>query len=125
LVKPQSLLPDGPPNSVGKIYNPDGSIKQERAYGPSGEAVRDRDYNHSGNNLEFPHDHVWENGKRGDEHIPVTDPEKGVDVTDVTKVVIGGVAVAGAAYVVYRVIRFLQSLAPPLWWTIPANAIAP
>jgi RHS repeat-associated protein len=31
----------------------------------------------------------------------------------------------GAAYVAYRCIRMLPSLAPPLWWTIPANAAIP
>lgn len=36
------------------------------------------------------------------------------------------VATAGVvAYGAYRFIRFLPSLAPPLWWTIPANAVAP
>ena len=120
--KPSSLPPAGTPNSVGKHYNPDGSLKQERAYGPNGQPVRDRDYNHSGKDLEFPHDHVWENGERGSEHIPVTDPEKGVDVT---KVIVGGVAVAGTAYIIYRGVRMLPSLAPPLWWTIPANVVIP
>jgi hypothetical protein len=32
---------------------------------------------------------------------------------------------AAAAYVVYRVVRFIPSLFPPLWWTIPANAVIP
>src|ERR1044072_1175394 len=36
---------------------------------------------------------------------------------------IAGLAVAG--YVAYRVIRFLPSLAPPLWWSIPANLAIP
>ncbi|MGQ5522386.1 hypothetical protein ACUHMQ_03895 [Chitinimonas sp. PSY-7] len=30
-----------------------------------------------------------------------------------------------AAYVAYRCARMLPSLLPPLWWTIPANAVAP
>ncbi|EMM4700304.1 Rhs family protein, partial [Escherichia coli] len=25
----------------------------------------------------------------------------------------------------YRVIRFIPSLAPPLWWSIPANVVTP
>jgi hypothetical protein len=38
-----------------------------------------------------------------------------------------GDAVLGTAalYGAYRVIRFLPSLLPPLWWTAPANALAP
>ena len=35
------------------------------------------------------------------------------------------VAGAGAAYIVYRIVRFLPSLLPPLWGTIPANAAIP
>jgi hypothetical protein len=34
-------------------------------------------------------------------------------------------ATVGAGYVAYRVIRFLPSLAPPLWWTIPENLAVP
>ena len=30
-----------------------------------------------------------------------------------------------AGYVIYRVIRFIPSLAPPLWWSIPANVVTP
>ncbi len=32
---------------------------------------------------------------------------------------------AGVAYVIYRCIRMVPSFAPPLWWTIPANAAIP
>lgn len=37
--------------------------------------------------------------------------------------VIGGSAAAG--YAIYRGLRMLPSLAPPLWWTIPANIVTP
>jgi RHS repeat-associated protein len=39
--------------------------------------------------------------------------------------VAAGVGIGVGLYVTYRVIRFLPSLAPPLWWTIPANAAIP
>jgi RHS repeat-associated protein len=32
---------------------------------------------------------------------------------------------AAAAYILYRVLRFLPSLYPPLWWTIPENLALP
>ena len=67
----RSLPKEGEPNSLSELYNPDGSIKQKRWYGPDGKAIHDRDYNHSGN-VEFPHDHSWENGKRKDEHEPLS-----------------------------------------------------
>ena len=38
------------------------------------------------------------------------------------KIVLGG---AVGAYVIYRIIRFIPSLFPPLWPTIPANATIP
>ncbi|WP_232353143.1 Rhs family protein [Hafnia alvei] len=34
-------------------------------------------------------------------------------------------ATIGAGYIVYRVIRFIPSLALPLWWPIPVNAVTP
>lgn len=39
--------------------------------------------------------------------------------------VVKAAAGVGAAYVAYRCIRMLPSLAPPLWWTIPSNAAVP
>jgi len=30
-----------------------------------------------------------------------------------------------AGYAIYRGLRMLPSLAPPLWWTIPANIVTP
>ena len=39
--------------------------------------------------------------------------------------VILGVSGAVVLYAGYRLIRFLPSLLPPLWWTLPANALAP
>ena len=63
-----SLPYRGEPNSKDTLYNPDGSIKQERWYGPDRLPQRDRDYNHPGD-MPFPHDHVWKDGKRGKEHL--------------------------------------------------------
>ena len=64
-----SLPPKGEPNSSQTLLNPDGTPKQKRWYDPDGNAERDRDYNHAGD-MPFPHDHVWDNGKRGKEHLP-------------------------------------------------------
>ncbi|MCM1416358.1 MAG: hypothetical protein NC430_10600 [bacterium] len=36
-----------------------------------------------------------------------------------------GAASVAVLYLLYRAIRFIPSLAPPLWWTIPANAACP
>lgn len=77
----------GEPGSSRTLPNPDGTPKQKRWYGPDGNAERDRDYNHSGN-VPFPHDHVWENGKRGKEHLPPS-PEFEFSL----KSIIGGIVV--------------------------------
>lgn len=34
-------------------------------------------------------------------------------------------ASAAAGYIIYRGVRILPSLVPPLWWTIPANIAVP
>ena len=64
-----SLPRKGEPNSSETLYNPDGTPKQKRWYDGEGNAERDRDYNHGGKES-FPHDHIWDNGKRGKEHLP-------------------------------------------------------
>ena len=103
LAENTSKLPHyGAPNSVGRIYNPDGSIKQERKYGPNGEPERDRDYNHPGN-MEFPHDHVWSNGKRVKDHIPV--PNAGRD--NGLEIAIG-IASIGLGYTIHMGIKDIQ-----------------
>jgi hypothetical protein len=52
--------------------------------------------------------------------------EKGCEVKDnTTKIVVVGAGAVVAGYLIYRGIRMLPSLLPPLWWTIPANAAIP
>ena len=65
-----SLPKKGDPGSSQTLPNPDGTPKQKRWYGPDGNPERDRDYNHPGD-MPFPHDHKWENGERGKEHLPL------------------------------------------------------
>jgi len=42
-----------------------------------------------------------------------------------TRDIVEGVGAVGAGYLIYRGVRMLPSLLPPLWWTIPANAAIP
>ena len=93
-----SLPATGDPNSEQVLRNPDGTPKQKRWYGPDGKPERDRDYNHSGEGP-FPHDHEWNDGKRGTDHLPPSpkyefswEPVLGVGIVVVC--VIGGVVVA-------------------------------
>ena len=56
-------------------------------------------------------------------------PRTAEPVRDGTQIPVREVAaVAGIGiglYIAYRVVRFLPSLFPPLWWTAPANALVP
>ncbi len=47
--------------------------------------------------------------------------DSGSDCETAVKVV----AVGGATYIIYRCVRMIPSLFPPLWGTIPANAAIP
>jgi RHS repeat-associated protein len=72
---PQSLPKTGEPNSKSTLYNPDGSVKQERVYGPDGKAQQDTDYNHPGVNHDFPHNHDWDWSRtppRGPAYVTLT-----------------------------------------------------
>lgn len=50
---------------------------------------------------------------------------KRVELQDIGKGLVVGAAAAGTGYLIYRGVRLLPSLLPPLWWTIPANLLAP
>lgn len=45
--------------------------------------------------------------------------------TSTTEVVVATGATIGTGYIIYRVIRMIPSLAPPLWPKIPVNVVAP
>ena len=89
-----SLPTEGEPGTSRTLNNPDGTPKQKRWYGPDGKAERGRDYNHTGN-MPFPHDHEWNNGKRGKEHLaPSPDYEYSLEPTH-------GVAWVGLCTIVF------------------------
>ena len=51
--------------------------------------------------------------------------ESRFSVDDVGKGVLVGGAAVGTGYLIYRGVRMIPSLLPPLWWTIPANVACP
>ena len=53
---------------------------------------------------------------------PVGEENKG---SDTAKAVGAGLAAVGAGYLIYRAVRMIPSLAPPLWPTIPVNLAVP
>jgi RHS repeat-associated protein len=52
-------------------------------------------------------------------------PAEGEGVKEAARTAVKTGATIGAGYIAYRVIRFIPSLFPPLWWTIPENAAIP
>lgn len=66
---------------------------------------------------------------KGEEHGRRAKGNRGVKKSDVVENVGKGLAVVGGTaavgYAAYRGLRMLPSLAPPLWWTIPANIVVP
>ena len=58
----------------------------------------------------------------GQKQIPASLRPSGSVNAQRVGIVVGGVA---AGYLIYRGVRMLPSLAPPLWWTIPFNAALP
>lgn len=57
--------------------------------------------------------------------VPVTSPRPVRTPVVTPRAVAGGVAAVGLGYLIYRGIRMIPSLAPPLWWTIPGNLAVP
>ena len=138
---PHSLPARGAPGSIGRQYTEDGNLARERIYGPDGKAEKDIDYSDHGNPKEHPdvpHQHDWnwdgDKGKRDEEPKPLDDEGKKQSSKDKQEFRLNpdfakGIFVAGAAvgtgYVIYRGVRMLPSMLPPLWWTIPGNLVIP
>ena len=57
--------------------------------------------------------------------VPTAKEWKNPSNTSAAKVVVGGAATIGGGYLLYRGLRMIPSLFPPLWPTIPANAAIP
>lgn len=68
----------GNPNSIGRIFYPDGSPKQEREYGPDARPVVDHDH-HPGEDVGYDHDHDWNWGKKPPRQ-PAREPNKAAAV---------------------------------------------
>jgi len=100
-----------------QVRNPDGSESGTRIDGghhPS---------SHPDPRAQGPHAHVpGATNPDGTPWLPVR-PEPVPLVTG--NQVLGGAAVIGGGYLIYRGARMVPSLFPPLWWTIPINAGTP
>ncbi len=107
----------GEPNSTVKKPNGD-----TRAYGPDGRATKDTDYSHPSRHPELknPHEHDWKWDNNG-----VPNRGKAHNFENIGVALGTGVGIGFGGYLLYRGIRMIPSLFPALWWTIPANVVAP
>jgi len=99
---------------------------------PNGERYRDPD----GRTLDWHKGREGQPGWKGKDHWHDDGGKKhlppGTEVPDpaplpsgARRALVGGAAAVGAGYLIYRGVRMVPSLLPPLWWTIPANAAVP
>ena len=116
---PNSLPTKSKPNST--LTRKDG--QQKRDYGPDGRAVKDTDYEGKRHpNLDVPHYHGWEWDENDIPHrSPAYDDNHPLPTDDAAKIALG----VTAGYLIYRCVRLIPSLLPPLWPTIPANVAIP
>lgn len=91
-LSPHSLDVKGIPNSVGKQYNPDGTVARERVYGDDGNAVVDHDYQDNHPEIGPSHDHKWDwsgsKPERGDAENPNKISNYGMPDNETTIVVV-------------------------------------
>lgn len=58
------------------------------------------------------------------EEVLVKEKEE-ADLKRVAKGIAEGAGIVAGGYILYRIIRMIPSLFPPLWWTAPINAACP
>ena len=67
----------------------------------------------------------WDWDEKAEQHEKSNQEDDESNSEDATKYLLGAVAVSGTAYLLYRLVRLIPSLIPPLWFTLPANAVIP
>ncbi|WP_143186398.1 DUF6531 domain-containing protein [Paenibacillus sp. P3E] len=112
---------EGKPAVRGVLWNPD-KVRLKHPYDPTKEIVLETHYSTDPGMIYY-----YERRKTSTEepvYITVPLPEKEEEKETNNNLLKAG-TITGGAYVTYRVIRFVPSLLPPLWWTIPENAVIP
>lgn len=130
-IDPDGLMKlPGDPSGLPPGWTPDPSHQDpngERWRSPGGEDYVDYHRGRPGAPGWRGKDHWHHNG--GKDHLPpgseVPDPKPPACGDDCKQKVATVVIGTAGAYIVYRCVRMLPSLFPPLWPTIPFNAAAP
>jgi hypothetical protein len=86
------------------------------------EGLRNRLNDYNTDNCGPPPEGAWDWATK---EAPSPDPKPTSDATRTAEAAAGAGAAVGVGYVIYRIIRMIPSLFPPLWPTIPENALIP
>ena len=117
---PQSRPPQPDPRYGFRSLNGERQQFQDTQQG-----LRNRLDEWNKNNCGPPPPTAWDWATR---ETPVADPKPAPNSSPMqitpSEVAATGAAI-GTGYIIYRVIRMIPSLFPPLWWTIPENAAIP
>jgi hypothetical protein len=119
------------------LDNPNNSVDPFGLAGRGGE--RGATGGSSGKNTNNPYKHCKEDpadpnyiickdhqtGKRTRKKKPADWPQTKMESCSSCQQAADVVIVGGTGYIVYRCLRMIPSLAPPLWWTIPENVLIP
>ena len=113
-------LPMNKPAEPDPRYGSRSITGERQQFEDTQRGLRNRLSSWDSNNCGPPPGDAW---KWASEPVPEADPRPDAGAA-AKKVATAGAAV-GAGYIIYRVIRMIPSLFPPLWETIPANAAIP
>jgi hypothetical protein len=116
-------LPMDPPAEPDPRYGTRSIRGERQQFEDRQRGLRNRLNDYNTNNCGDPPPGAWDWATR---EVPVADPKPApVDTEGLKDAAKKTIFTIGAGYIVYRVIRFIPSLFPPLWWTAPANATVP
>jgi hypothetical protein len=119
-------LPATPPAQPDPRYGTRSIEGERHQFRGRQQGLRNRLDDYNSKNCGDPPPGAWDWATR---EVPVADPKPvqppAVDVKRVAEAAAKTGATIGAGYVAYRIIRMIPSLFPPLWWTIPENAVIP
>ncbi|MCT8976980.1 hypothetical protein N4T77_10225 [Clostridium sp. CX1] len=124
-------------NFAFSSWKPLGHKDWEYRHDEADESTREREHVHlRGEGREYQQD--IKGGRRKKQNpYGLPDPPKKVrkllkekgnwdwDTNASKNIVAKTLVISGGSYLIYRSIRMIPSLAPPLWWTIPVNVITP
>ena len=115
-------LPATKPAQPDPRYGTRSIAGEQQQYGDQQRGLRNRMNDWNTSNCGPPPPGAWEWANKP---APAADQKPGIDSKRVMEgAAATGVAV-GAGYLIYRAVRMLPSLLPPLWWTIPENLAIP